>query len=410
MMRYLKLGLAILSAAALMALAWLAFQPAPRREARAALTGALAPDDISGYARAFEPRPFAFPADHGPHPEYQTEWWYYTGNLRDAAGRHFGFQVTFFRRALAPAAGLAPRASRLAASQLYFAHFAVTDTGAGSHAGFERFSRGAGGLAGACARGSAEPCQDGAAGDGAAGDGPAFRVFLENWSATALDAAGDTARLVARDGSYALDLALSAARPPVAHGDRGLSPKSGEPGNASYYYSFTRLEAAGQVSTPSGAFEVTGQAWMDHEWSTSALGAQARGWDWFSIQLDGRRELMVFQIRNADGSLEPASSGTLVEPDGTTARLSAEAVQIEVLERWRSPATGGEYPVRWRLKVPSQDIDLLLAARLPDQEMRVSIVYWEGAVAVSGTVGGRPVSGQGYVEMTGYAQSINGKF
>jgi predicted secreted hydrolase len=399
-MRCLKFILAILFAAALMALAWLAFQPAAPGEARAALGGLRANLDIRGYARAFEPRPFVFPADHGPHPEYQTEWWYYTGNLQDAAGRHFGYQLTFFRRALTPTVGTAPRASRLAATQLYFAHFGLTDTAAQRHAGFERFSRGAGGLAGACAQGSSAPC----------GDGAAFRAFLEDWSVSALDTSGDRVRLVARNGDHALDLALSAAKEPAAHGDRGLSPKSLEPGNASHYYSFTRLEASGRVTTPSGAYDVTGESWMDHEWSTSALGAGAQGWDWFSIQLDDRRELMFFQIRNADGSLEPASSGTLIEPDGTTVQLSAEAVEIEALDRWRSPVTGGEYPARWRVAIPSQQIDLELEARLPDQEMRVSIVYWEGAVAVRGTVKGESVAGHGYVEMTGYAQSINGKF
>jgi predicted secreted hydrolase len=345
--------------------------------------------DTAGFARAFEPRDFTFPFDHGPHPDFQTEWWYYTGNLTTAAGAHVGFQLTFFRRGLSPVAPA--RASAFATNQVYFAHFALTDAAGGEHHSFERFSRGAAGLAGAT--------------------GAPFAVWLEDWRAEARDDLGDVIHLTAAQDGLALDLTLRAEKPIVAHGDRGLSPKSGEPGNASYYLSFTRLRAEGTVTLAAeGPVPVTGQGWFDHEFSTSALGPGAIGWDWFSLQLGDGRELMYFQIRLAGGGLDPASGGTLVFADGTTRRLAATDVQIDVLDTWRSSHSGAEYPARWRMRVPSAQLDLTLEPWLADQEMQVSFVYWEGAVRLSGTAGGQPVSGNGYVELTGYAASIAGQF
>ena len=385
---------------ALGGLAWLALQPVQRPESRASVSGLQSDADTSRYARAYEPRSFRFPDDHSPHPQFQTEWWYYTGNVQDAGGRQYGYQFTIFRRALTP--DPVTRTSSLASTQLYFAHFALTDVAGNQHVEAEKFSRGAGGLAGACAAGSATPCED----------ETSFRAFIENWSVTALDAAGDQVRIVAHHEDRSLDLTLRSLKPAVAHGDRGLSAKSLEPGNASYYYSFTRMHTHGRLAIGGAEFEVTGASWMDHEWSTSALGAGALGWDWFSIQLDDQRELMLFQIRNAGGSLEPASSATWVEADGTTTPLAVSDFSLEPdpSRRWRSPATGAEYPLRWRVRIPSRDLDLTVEARLPDQEMNLTTVYWEGTISVSGTAHGRPVSGQGYLEMTGYAQSINGKF
>lgn len=359
----------------------------------------LAPGpDLSAFARATEPRPFVLPKDHGPHFDYQTEWWYYTGNVAAADGRRFGFQLTFFRRGLSP--GPPPEGLGLASNQVYFAHFAITDVAAGRHAATERFSRGAGGLAGA----SVLP----------------FAVWLEDWRADSLNADGSAVRVNAHDAAsgLSLDLELQATKPLVAHGDRGLSPKSDEPGNASYYTGYTRMSARGRIGTANIAggspalpeVEVTGEAWFDHEWSTSALGAGAVGWDWFSLQLDDGRELMLFQIRREDGSTEPVSGGTLVETDGRTHRLSRDDIRVEVLRRWTSPDTGGTYPSRWRLTVPSEGLDLLVEPWLESQELRTSFVYWEGAVRVTGALAGRPVTGLGYVELTGYTRSMRGVF
>jgi predicted secreted hydrolase len=237
--------------------------------------------------------------------------------------------------------------------------------------------------------------------------------------------------LVARDAAsgLSLDLELRATKKLVAHGDRGLSPKSDEPGNASYYVGYTRILARGRIGSahtgagPSGerAVDVTGEAWFDHEWSTSALGSGAVGWDWFSLQLDDGRELLHFQIRREDGAIEAVSGGTLVERDGRTRRLSRDDVRIEVLRRWTSPDTGATYPSRWRLAVPSEGLDLAVEPWLEAQEMRTSFVYWEGAVRVSDAAapdsdagrrrpGGPRVTGHGYVELTGYARSLQGVF
>jgi len=340
------------------------------------------------FARATSVRPFQLPADHGPHFEYQTEWWYYTGNLTDAGGRHFGYQLTFFRRGLSP--GPPPEGPGLATNQIYFAHFAVTDSAAGRHAFAERWSRGAGELAGA----RAEP----------------LALWLEDWRAEGRKGDGSALHLAARNGLVALDLELAATKPLVAHGDRGLSAKSDEPGNASYYVGHTRLLTRGRITTSAGTVEVAGTSWFDHEWSTSALGQGALGWDWFSLQTSDERELMFFQIRRGDGSLEPESGGTLVEPDGRTRRLGVRDVQVEVEDRWTSPETGGVYPARWTVRVPSAGIELRVAPWLADQEMRTSFDYWEGAVRIEGTSAGRPVEGNGYVELTGYARSMQGMF
>ena len=345
--------------------------------------------DATGFTRALEPRTFSFPRDHGPHLDYQTEWWYYTGNLDLADGRHVGYQLTFFRRGLSPAAP--ERASAFGTNQIYFAHFAITDVSADQHQSFERFSRGAAGLAGA----SGEP----------------FSVWLDDWQVQALDVVGEQLHLKAAQGGLALDLTLDATKPIVAHGDAGLSPKSSTPGNASYYLSFTRLATTGTVTLADGSSQAaTGESWFDHEWSTSALGAGAIGWDWFSLQLSDGQELMYFQIRKEDGSLEAVSGGTLVAPDGTTRHLSADEVQLDVLDTWRSPVSGAAYPAGWRLRIPSAGLDLQATPWIADQEMQVSFVYWEGAVRLTGISQGVALTGNGYIELTGYAASIAGQF
>ena len=392
MHRLLRVAIGSGALAVLGLMVWLVFSPVPSAPARATVIGLPAgdADELHRFARALEPRAFVFPLDHGPHPDYQTEWWYYTGNLQDANGRHFGYQLTFFRRALVPPSEAPARSSDLATSQIYFAHFGVMDSDTGRHVSFEKFSRGAGGLAGA----SGEP----------------YKVHLEDRSVSSLDVRGDAVRLIARSDAYSMTLDLRALKPAVLQGDRGLSVKSNLPGNASYYYSLTRLETHGRMETESGAFAVAGSSWMDHEWSTSALGPNAKGWDWFALQLSDQREIMFYQFRNTDGTIDPVSSGVLVQADGRATSLKRDDVIIEVLDRWRSPATSGEYPVRWRLRVPGQSIDLDVEARIKDQQMNVSVIYWEGAVKVAGQASGSPVSGVGYVELTGYTGTLNGRF
>jgi predicted secreted hydrolase len=347
---------------------------------------ALGSGDVAGFDRALGPGLFTFPEDHGPHPGFRTEWWYYTGNLKTAADRHLGFQLTFFRTALAPLqqGAAVRRASAWGTSQLYLAHFALTDTAGGRFHAASRLSREALGLAGARAR--------------------PFRVSVEDWSAETEAADGFPVRLRAAEGEIAVDFVLERGKPVVLQGDRGWSPKGPEAGNASYYYSFTRMPARGTVRVGAESLEVSGLAWMDREWSTSALGPDLVGWDWLALQLDDGREVMVYQLRRRDGSADPHSAGTLIAADGGTRPLAGQDVKLEVLDHWTSPASRVRYPSRWRLAIPGADLRLEVTPRLADQELIVGTRYWEGAVRVHGSAGHGAISGQGYVELVGYGE------
>jgi predicted secreted hydrolase len=358
----------------------------------ASLVAAAAPGDATGFARADSARALTFPEDYGPHNDFQTEWWYYTGNLTAPTGKRFGYQLTFFRRALLPPEQRAARPSDWATGQVYMAHFALTDVAGNQHRSFEKLGRGAAGLAGA----QAVP----------------FRVWLDNWSVeeVAGGSAGSPARLLASADDISLDLTLRDLKGPILQGDRGYSRKGPEPGNASYYTSLPRIATIGTVTVGGRTFDVNGLSWMDHEFSTSALGADQAGWDWFSLQLDNDHELMVFQLRRADGSVDRFSSGTLIAPDGTTRTLGPGDFALQPTGQWRSPRTGATYPSGWVLTAPAADLRLTITPLLADQEMNVSYAYWEGAVKTDGAMEGKPVSGSGYVELTGYAGSMQGQF
>ncbi len=361
--------------------------PGAPSETRASLDGLRRNENTDKFTKALEPRKFVFPEDHGPHDDFQLEWWYYTGNLTDANGRHFGYQLTFFRNAMVPPdqqPAVDARPSDLAFSQLYFAHFAITDSSANEHMAFEKWSRGAGGLAGA----QALP----------------YNVFIEDWSAvsTMENGSAEAVQLTAQDGGYSLTLDLSSSKPIVLHGERGLSQKSNEPGNASFYYSMTRMATKGKITTPQGTFEVSGDSWLDREWSTSLLGENTEGWDWFSLQFDDNREMMYFKLREKGTGDIVFDKGTFVEADGTSALMPGGSAQITVLDTWTSPDSGATYPIKWRIVAPAQNLDVEITPRIPDQEMDLSQRYWEGAVTFKGTMAGEPVAGVGYVELTGY--------
>jgi predicted secreted hydrolase len=373
----------------ILALLWY-LRPTPSQGVSAEITALQQSENTAGYARADRKRDFVFPRDHGPHPEYQTEWWYYTGNLVASDGRRFGYQLTFFRRAITPTAEA--RTSEWATNQIYFAHFAISDIKGNTHFSTERFSRGAAGLAGATGE-------------------PTHTVWIENWRVSQVPSPMSTYHLRATDSGLGtqdmgLDLLLTTEKPPALHGDTGLSQKTNAVGNASYYFSFTRMQTSGTVTVHGETYTVEGLSWMDHEFGTTGLGPDAVGWDWFSLQLDDQRELMFFQIRQKDGSLEPLSSGTLVMPTGVTKQLTREQVSIQVTNRWTSRYSGATYPAGWMLTIPSEQIALTIKPYISDQEMRVSFTYWEGAVEVSGTANGASVKGSGYVEMTGYAGAV----
>lgn len=365
------------------ALAW-RFWPAPSQApAQPALSvmGVLADEaDLHRFPTVDGPREFEFPADHGPHPQYRHEWWYLTGNLTTPEGRHFGYQVTFFRFNLG---AMPARESAWATNQVYMAHFAVTDTVGGRFHHFERFSRAALGLAGA----QTEP----------------LRVWLDDWQLQGGEGLLPMQVQLA-EGGVSLSLRLQSRKSIVLQGDRGYSRKGPQQGNASHYYSLTRLETVGELTLAGQRFAVSGESWLDREWGSSALGRGQVGWDWFSLQLDDQRELMFFHLRREDGSIDPLSHGVWVEPDGTTRKLTRRDVQAEPLAYWESPAGGARYPLQWRVRVPAQALDLVLTPQLHDQELRGTFRYWEGAVSVRGSREGLPVAGRGYMELTGYGQ------
>lgn len=337
--------------------------------------------DTQGFARADHVRRFQFPRDYGAHPRFRNEWWYFTGNLRTADGRRFGYELALFRIALTPAAP--NRASAWATNQIYMGHFALTDVRAGKFHYFERFARGAVGLAGA----QAQP----------------FHVWLENWKVAASDHGGLPWTLRAEAKDVSIRLQLTPTKPVILQGDRGLSRKSATPGNASYYYSLPRLDSVGQISVGGQRFDVNGISWMDREWSTSALASDQAGWDWFSLHLSNGDDLMFYQLRRKDGSIDPFSNGTWIARDGQAKHLARSDVDVQVLDWWTSPR-GGRYPGRWRLRIPRHGLELEVYPLLADQELNVSVRYWEGAVAVRGEQAGEPVTGNGYVELTGYAE------
>lgn len=382
MRRFIIVSLLLLAAA----LALWFWQPSGASvPANAALESVLVDDGTTSdaFARATAPGAVEFPRDLGPHRDYQTEWWYYTGNLQTEDGRNFGYQFTIFRRALQPMSKmpLVEEPSEWRSNQIYLAHFTISDIDSNEFYATERLSRGGANLAGA----QSEP----------------YRVWLEDWSASE-SVPGET-RIQAKTEDVSLDITLVETMPPVLHGSGGLSQKGPEPGNASYYYSIVQQETSGRLSIGDEVFDIAGLSWKDHEYSTSALSPGSTGWDWFSLQLDNGTALMLFQIRREDGSIEPYSSGSFIDSEGTVQALSHEDWQLEVLDTWTSPTSGAEYPSRWLLQIPIIDLELEGRPLMANQELNVSTIYWEGAGEFAGTLAADPVTARGYIEMTGYA-------
>lgn len=342
--------------------------------------------DTSGFARAIEPWDWQFPRDHGAHPNFQTEWWYYTGVLATVDGRRFGYQFTIFRRAIAPPAQTSE--SEFRSNNIYMAHFTVSDIANADFYHDLRYARGGAGLAGAAVE-------------------PYYRVWLEDWQVIAKDDNANKTQITATSADYAIDLHLYQMKRPALQGDRGLSPKSSEIGNASHYYSLSRLLTEGTIAIGDLVFDVSGFSWMDHEFSTSALGENARGWDWFSLIFDDNTELMVGQIRQMDGGIESAFGGLYIYSDGSARHFEFSDFSITVTDIWRSPHSGAEYPAGWEITVTGEDgFSILVSPLAADQELHsADIVYWEGAVAVSGDK-----TGYGYTELTGYASSMQNRF
>lgn len=342
----------------------------------------------TGFRQVTGPCRLSFPEDHGAHPDYRTEWWYYTGNLAAADDRRFGFQLTFFRRALRPVdqrKHWPDPASDWRSDQIYLAHAAISDLDGSRHLQAQRMVRPVLSMA------------------GVEQTDAATTIHVQTWQVV-ITSTGHRLRADAGDFTIALD--LKALKKPVLHGNNGYSRKGQDPERASCYYSFTRLQATGHLTVDGTGYAVQGLAWMDHEFSTAPLQPGINGWDWFSLQLSDHSDVMVFLLRQADGSLNPASSGTLVTAAGETRHLEQKDIRITPVAHWTSPRSGARYPVKWRLRIPLLQLDLTLVANLKDQEMdtrrSTGVVYWEGSVRTTGTRGEHPIEGVGYVELTGY--------
>ena len=357
------------------------------------LMGLFFPVTAGDFLAVTGPCYLRFPEDHGPHPGFRTEWWYYTGNVTDEDGRDCGFQLTFFRHSLTP---LQDRknwpdpASTWRTDTLYLAHAALTDINGKRHLQAEKVSRPVLSMA------------------GAERSGLSVSLQVHDWQAT-LQPEGH--RLRADAGGFSLALDLLPEKPPVLHGEAGYSRKGGAPERASCYYSFTRMRVEGALSVDGKRHSVKGLAWMDHEFSTAPLEPGVTGWDWFSLQLREHSEVMIYLLREKAGGVHGASGGTFVSAEGKIRHLARDDVQVEPVDFWNSPRSGARYPVKWLVKVWPLNLEVTVAARFLDQEMRTQastgVDYWEGAVSVRGTRAGRPVEGAGYVELTGYAKPFD---
>jgi len=352
----------------------------------AAASGAGAED----FHQARPGRVFQFPRDHGAHPEFKTEWWYYTGHLKSGERETFGYQLTFFRVALKKPDSQARSAWR--ADTVYFAHLAVTEPHRGVFAFREKAQRGALGLAGA--------------------KEDRLEVWIDDWH---LGSRSDEHLLKAQKDGIGLELALTPLKPPVLHGEGGYSRKAAAAEVASHYYSITRLATRGKLILGDRTLEVTGTSWFDREFSTSQLAPDQQGWDWFSLQLSDGTDLMLYLMRLKDGSLDPASAGTLVDREGRAKHLALADFRITATGTWKSPHSGARYPSGWQVSLPDAGYNLLVTPTLADQELRTggssSLIYWEGQVTIQGgDCAQQPVTGQGYVELTGYAGSLGGRF
>ncbi len=328
-----------------------------------------------------------FPADHGSHPGFKTEWWYFTGNLRDTRGDEFGYQLTFFRQGVIPPARDLPEGSRFIQRDMKFAHFAVSSIAEKKFHHFQKVARGAFGEAGF--------------------DKGSVIAWIDDWSCerTGLH----SFRLKASGDGVRIDLEASSATPPVLHGENGLSRKSSGEGRASHYYSLPRMHTTGTIEIDGSTREVQGLTWFDHEWATNQLDSHQSGWDWFSLQCDDGSDLMLFQIRTNSGGRDPFSSGTWIDASGKQVHIRKQDFELEPVEWWTSPKTKAKYPIAWKIRIPSLSIELLASARFPSQELAIEpISYWEGAISATGSREGRPLAAKGYLEMTGYAGRIVG--
>src|SRR5271165_639632 len=335
------------------------------------------------YQKALPGYQYQFPRDHFNHPDYQTEWWYYTGNLRSADGHRFGFELTFFRQGVSRGK---PQTSGWDVQDIYLAHLALSDLDGGRFYHIERVNRAGPGLAGVSEQSA--------------------KVWNGNWQ---VQWTGDKQQLQAIAQDFTLRLVMSSRKPPVIHGKDGISQKSASAGQASHYISFTRLLTKGTIDFNGKQYQVEGALWMDHEFFSHQLDANQSGWDWVSLQLDDNTELMLYRFHRKDGSVDSFSAGTYIDAEGKSTYLGVADFSMQPgKETYSSPDTHAVYPIAWQIAVPSLGLDLQLTTPLKSQElvsgMGPGLSYWEGAIMVSGSRDSKPAKGVGYLEMTGYAR------
>ena len=366
-------------------------------------------DGKSVWQQALPGFEYQFPRDDSVHPDFKTEWWYFTGNVRDERGHAYGYELTFFRQGV-----LTPQAraelttdgqtlSPLVQNDFKFAHFAISDLNGGKFYFVQKISRGAFGEAG-----FGTPGETPSAGAGKQGIEPL--AWIEDWSLQPQpDGSWKIAARAAGETPMSIDLRVMPQKGPVIEGTDGVSQKAAGLGNASHYYSFTRLQTSGTLSLgkDSNAHQVRGESWFDHEWASNQMADDQVGWDWFCFQFDDGTDMMLYAMRRKDGSVDPVSSGTWVNADGTKEHLRREDFRLQPVRSWKSSKTGATYPLGWRVSLPGRQMEFSITPRLDDQELVVPPVsYWEGAIIVAGKKGGHEIKGEGYMELTGYAAAM----
>ena len=348
------------------------------------------------FKRALPGRIFSFPEDHFSHPEFKTEWWYYSGHLQSLGQdkKTFGYQLTFFRSGLTRETK--HQKSKWSIQDLFLAHLAITDESKKKFQYLEKISRGSLGEAGVT------PYKPGE---------KTFRIWIEDWSVEGKGPQAQNHFLAAGNKNFGLELMLAPEKNPIIHGQNGISQKAEGEGYASHYYSIPRLKTDGKIFLQNKEIPVQGTSWMDHEFGSTQLREYQVGWDWFSLQLEKGMELMLYQMRQKDGKIDPYSSGTIIFPNGTYQHLPRKEFQIEVLHQWKSQKSGASYPSKWKIKIPGYQMELTLSPTVKDQELitkeSTRVTYWEGSVKVEGKYQGDPIKGMGYVELTGYAEPFS---
>ncbi|MBA3994133.1 MAG: carotenoid 1,2-hydratase [Cyanobacteria bacterium DS2.3.42] len=340
------------------------------------------------YKKALPGYKFAFPRDHASHEAFKTEWWYYTGHLKSDDGKKYGYELTFFRSGVSPSEKGQPKTKEH--SNVYLAHFAVSDISNKKFYFYEKLTRS--GLTLGAASSSV------------------LHLYNDGWR---VDEAGDSMMLTADSAKNGIKLLLSSKKPPIIHGKDGVSQKADCVGCASHYYSLTRMDTKGLLFIDGKEKRVAGTSWMDHEFGSNQLTDEQIGWDWYSLQLSDNTELMLYMMRKRDGTIDKNSSGTIIGADGKTEHLSLSQFKVRSKSKWLSPLSKGNYPINWEVEIPEKQIKLQVNADFDSQELvtkrSTDVTYWEGASTITGTKMGKPITGEGYVEMTGYSENFKKK-